>query len=735
VLNALLAVIYFNLKNSLTLLFCLLFLSASQGRAQSLKINEFQTRNVSTIPDNYMEYDDWIEIRNLSGADIDLNGYFITDDLSNKTKFSFAPAGTELVVPANGYLMLWADDDEKQGSNHLSFNISGKGGLIALFSPALQLIDSVSYPEQSADLSMGREPDPPYSFMYFLKPTPGRINNTQSFKGRVNSPVIHQKSGFYTAPLNVSITAPDLLDSIFYTGNNTTPSSLSPLYLNPLPVQNTRLVNAVAAKSGYINSKPSHGLYIFHPVYTLPTLAILTDSFNLFGPAGIYTNYNETWEKYSRISYFSNGELKLEADAGLRIQGASSTFMAKKGFRFFFRGDYGTPKLEYPMFGTGHTSTFQKLVVKPGYDDDMTMNGGTLLRDALALELWNKTGGMKQLSSWVILYLNNQYWGIYNMRESVDENYIKAHTALDKFDLIRFRNEGPDLEYGTLDNWNDMYNLITQQDMSVPENYQQAAAVLDMDEFANLMAFIQCTVYYSWGWGISMFRDNQAGAVWNLTIWDADRAFNNPQWNGFEEVKTKTNDLYWGNNIPKNLMKSPLFRQKYSLHLHTLLQTVFRPDKAIAVLDSLYTIIKPEMQGELARWTPDNKKWEQNVQAIRDFLMSRPTIVANQMYDYLPFVTGLPDAVLAETVNVFPNPFTDHIQVSLNIVNPGNVNISVFDQAGRMIKTLYSGKANTGVTNLQWYGDSDDGPVVPPGVYIIRISTPDQLYHYKIIRQ
>jgi hypothetical protein len=166
VLNALLAVIYFNLKNSLTLLFCLLFLSASQGRAQSLKINEFQTRNVSTIPDNYMEYDDWIEIRNLSGADIDLNGYFITDDLSNKTKFSFAPAGTELVVPANGYLMLWADDDEKQGSNHLSFNISGKGGLIALFSPALQLIDSVSYPEQSADLSMGREPDPPYSFRY-----------------------------------------------------------------------------------------------------------------------------------------------------------------------------------------------------------------------------------------------------------------------------------------------------------------------------------------------------------------------------------------------------------------------------------------------------------------------------------------------------------------------------------------------------------------------------------------
>ena len=69
---------------------------------------------------------------------------------------------------------------------------------------------------------------------------------------------------------------------------------------------------------------------------------LLTDSLNLYGPAGIYTNYEEPWEKYCRINYFVNGNLDAEANAGLRIQGASSTFMPKKGFRFFFRGDYGT---------------------------------------------------------------------------------------------------------------------------------------------------------------------------------------------------------------------------------------------------------------------------------------------------------------------------------------------------------------------------------------------------------
>jgi hypothetical protein len=100
------------------------------------------------------------------------------------------------------------------------------------------------------------------------------------------------------------------------------------------------------------------------------------------------------------------------------------------------------------LFGSENVQSFQKLAVKPDYDDDMTMDVGTLLRDALALELWKKTGGVKQLSSFIILYLNNQYWGIYNLRESIDENFIKAHTSLADFDLVRLRNEGPGLDYG-----------------------------------------------------------------------------------------------------------------------------------------------------------------------------------------------------------------------------------------------------------------------------------------------
>jgi hypothetical protein len=706
-----------------------------QGIAQSLKINEFQAKNTSTIADNYLQYEDWIEIANVSELDINLNGYYITDDPARTTRFQFSSPGNELVIPSHGYIVLWADDETSQGNKHLNFNISSKGGIIALYSPTNQLIDSVNYRQQYLDISCGRLPVAPNAWKFFSLPTPGAENNTPPSKGVLDPPVPNVKPGFYNSSIQLGLSPSSPGDSIFYATNNTFPTLSSVPYKNPLVLSQTRVINAVDTKSGYINSSPYSGLYLFRPAFTLPVMAVITDSLNLYGPAGIYTNYDKPWERYCRINYFGNGNLDAEAHAGLRIQGASSTFMPKKGFRFFFRGDYGTSAFNYPVFGAENLQSFQKLVVKPGYDDDMTIDYGTLLRDPLALELWKKTGGMKQLSEFIILYLNNQYWGIYNLRESVDENFVKAHTSLADFDLVRLRNEGADLEYGTLKNWSAMYDMAIKTDLSIPENYNKLAEVLDMDEFANLMAFVQCTVYYSWGWGISMFRDIQAPAKWQLSIWDADRAFNNPQWDGFKALETDNSGLYWANSITRNLMKNEEFRKIFSARLRTLLQTVFKPDNSIAVLDSLYQIIKPEMAGELNRWAPENTKWEHNVQVIRDFLRNRPTILSNQMYEYLPFVSATPGVTAATVVSAFPNPFDNRVTIQVGSVNNGPLNITVLSEDGRMIATLFSGKTAGDKENITWEGTDSNGMKVLPGLYILHVSTTNQSYFLKIIRK
>ncbi|MEP7263461.1 MAG: CotH kinase family protein [Bacteroidota bacterium] len=115
-------------------------------------INEFMATNQSTVADANGEFEDWIEFKNNLASPVSLLGTFLTDDPANLQKWSFDP-GT--VIPANGYLTVWADEDAGQIGIHTNFKLAGSGEQI-LFGYAGSMIDSVTYGQQSADVSYGR---------------------------------------------------------------------------------------------------------------------------------------------------------------------------------------------------------------------------------------------------------------------------------------------------------------------------------------------------------------------------------------------------------------------------------------------------------------------------------------------------------------------------------------------------------------------------------------------------
>ena len=96
----------------------------------SLAINEFMALNVSSASDELGEFEDWIEIYNLSGEVVDLSGMFLTDDVSVPTKWEF-PAGT--TIDPFGFLLVWADGDYVPGTLHTNFRLSADGEEIGLF--------------------------------------------------------------------------------------------------------------------------------------------------------------------------------------------------------------------------------------------------------------------------------------------------------------------------------------------------------------------------------------------------------------------------------------------------------------------------------------------------------------------------------------------------------------------------------------------------------------------------
>lgn len=118
-----------------------------------LVINEFQASNKTTVVDQDNEYDDWIELYNNSTIDIELEGYYLSDNSTNLMKWKF-PKGSE--IKANSYFIVWADEDTTQVGYHATFKISATKETLFLVDPLGNIVDQISFTNQVADSTFGR---------------------------------------------------------------------------------------------------------------------------------------------------------------------------------------------------------------------------------------------------------------------------------------------------------------------------------------------------------------------------------------------------------------------------------------------------------------------------------------------------------------------------------------------------------------------------------------------------
>jgi hypothetical protein len=147
------------------------------GRSNvNLHINEFMASNQNTIMDNYGETEDWIEIYNAGAESVNLMGKYLSDDLSNKTKWKLP----NVILQPGDYYIVWADNDTNQGENHANFKLSQSGEAIGIFDSFehnYAPLDTINYGEQTPDVSFGKQMDGMWQQQQFITPL-GENGNT-----------------------------------------------------------------------------------------------------------------------------------------------------------------------------------------------------------------------------------------------------------------------------------------------------------------------------------------------------------------------------------------------------------------------------------------------------------------------------------------------------------------------------------------------------------------------------
>jgi len=414
-----------------------------------LVINEFMASNNSIETDPQGQYDDWIEIYNHGSFAIDIGGMYMTDDLSDPTQWRIPP---ETILDSGAYLLIWADNDISDIGLHANFKLDSDGEGIGLFdSDGIALIDNVTFPKQTTDISYGRNPDAADDWRFFSTPTPGH-ENMDAYLGEVAALTFNQDSGFHDQSLFVTIATETEGSTIYYSLYGDNPLALNgrgrpmgTVYTGPILIDQSACLRAQAIKTGW---KPS-GLE--SRTYTFLDPDVQDFSSNL--PILITETYGQTVTYAERHIYKQSSVVVVEPDdtSGRAAMNGPFDFSGRSGFRVRGRSSsFLWPKMQYaletwdpydndkPVSILGLPQESDWVLVGP-YSDK------TLMRTVLPYQWSNEIGRYAARTQFVEMFLNTNdrvlsygdYLGVYVFMEKIkrDENRVNikelapAHNA------------------------------------------------------------------------------------------------------------------------------------------------------------------------------------------------------------------------------------------------------------------------------------------------------------------
>lgn len=616
-------------------------------------INEVCPANADIIYEKtFYNFAGWVELHNSSSREVDLSGYYLSDDFTQATKWQ-VPAGT--TVAPNGYLLVFCD--KMDTLLHTSFSLDEKGGELVLYNTALQVMDKITYPLQYTNISYGRVN---VALGYMAHPSPGLPNNSLTAGERLQKPGVSLQSGRYGAALGIRFSHPRSGVAVRYTTDGSEPTERSALYDKPVTIDKTMVLKAKAFKNGFLPSETAVFTYFINEhLFTLPVVSLSAKPEYLWDDQiGIYVegtngingncrnkavNYNQEWDRHASFQLFAyTGEIKFEQEVDFRIHGGCSRTSYQKSFAVKARDKYGDNHLKNAFFPAKRVSRYGGLLLRNSGND----NQSTMFRDALMHTLISGQMDLDhQAYQPAILYLNGEYWGIQNLREKIDADYIESNFGIAGGDIDLLEQNGIVVE-GSADAYFAYMDGLRNMSLEDSSAFNYIDKHIDVQEYINYMV---AEIYYAntdWpGNNVKFWRQRSGNGKFRWLLWDTDFGFghikNTPSMASHPTLEFATDpdnsewpNPAWSTEHFRLLLQNPVFRIRFIETMNSAIATTFHPERVIKVIDSLQTNLEGEISKHLERWSGDVTNWRGEIQLMRDFAFYRNAFMKKHMAEF-----------------------------------------------------------------------------------------------------
>jgi hypothetical protein len=367
------------------------------------------------------------------------------------------------------------------------------------------------------------------------------------------------------------------------------------------------------------------------------------------------------------VEYYKEGKQVLSQGIEFGLFGQYSLDMPQKSFKVRAKASQGAPYFEASLFEDRPYNEYKSFVLRNGGND----NVWTRINDDFQSRLLDKLGTtvLHQATNPVVVYLNGQYWGHYNMRERVDRVFVAQHEGLplDQADNMDILEADSIVNYGSNKEYKDMIAKVKALSPGKnPEDLKYITDRIDVDNYFDYMA-LEMFFGNSDAGNIRFYKIKDEGHKWRWIFYDSDYGMFDSEFNSVKSwLDPKgAGDKNINNTLILKLLESTEMKEKFLRRLGEIFQ-LYTTDNMMETFNSLVALIESEMPLHFARWAEWNEKtinmdspltaegakryWQQRIDRSHNVMKKRPTLFYEMVQDYF----NLSDAVMAEYFGAEP---------------------------------------------------------------------------------
>lgn len=477
------------------------------------------------------------------------------EELSEQDRLSQTEIGPRsyLLLFADGSAGRSEDEESGKVCYYMGFRLNEAGETLTLADDSGNTVDSVEVPPLATDISYARQKDG-WCVVKNGSPGESNKTAEAYVIPTLEAPIFSAESGFYEQPFALTLSAGQG-QRIYYTTDGSEPTADSALYTEPLVIEDgsgrenvyakiggisregdyqpeDRIDKGTVVKAAAVNeagevSETASAVYFvgfgdkagYEDIMTLSLTAAPEDFFS--EDRGIYMlgndyqawmeNYRDyrkqeeyreegrSWN-YGSVSWLSFAANYTHADRtkerpvtaalfdaqknllgeekiGVRVRGGSSRNLRQKGFNFYAREEYG----EDPL------GLWAKMLRTSGSIDTNV----TMLRDVFNQSLVADRNMETQPGEPCAVFLNGEYWGLYNLQSRFSAGYFEEKYGLSEDEIIVVKQDnrvsvGRDEDLAL---YEKLVSFAQKTDLSDPEAYREIGQMMDIQSFIDHYCF------------------------------------------------------------------------------------------------------------------------------------------------------------------------------------------------------------------------------------------------------